>query len=127
LVTALHRAIDEVLTDRQRQMFVVIVLNGVGLAALVAKLGSNRDAICKMLFDVRRKLRAALVTNGYLDTENERPTRATGARLRASCVPILATRDANEPWKMLNVHRATCDPCSEDFAGPLAAVVGSAV
>ena len=70
---ALHRAVDEVLTDRQREIFVAIVLNGVPLDALVAELGTNRNAIYKMLFDARRKLRAALVANGHLDTETQRP------------------------------------------------------
>ena len=72
LVAALRRAVDEVLTDRQRRIFVAIVLNGVPLDALVAELGSNRNAIYKMLFDARCKLRASLVTNGYLDTETPR-------------------------------------------------------
>ncbi len=74
LMAALRRAVDEVLTDRQREIFVAIVLNGVPLDALVAELGTNRNAIYKMLFDARRKLRAALVTNGYLDTETQRPS-----------------------------------------------------
>jgi RNA polymerase sigma-70 factor (ECF subfamily) len=74
LVTALHRAVDEVLTERQRQIFVALVLNGVPLDALVAELGTNRNAIYKMLFDARRKLRAVLVANGYLDTETQRPS-----------------------------------------------------
>jgi RNA polymerase sigma-70 factor (ECF subfamily) len=72
LVDALHRAVDEELTIRQRQIFVAIVLNGVPLDALVVELGSNRNAIYKMLFDARRKLRACLVANGYLDIENSR-------------------------------------------------------
>jgi RNA polymerase sigma-70 factor, ECF subfamily len=70
LVTAFHHAVDEDLTDRQRQVFVAIVLNGVPLDALVAELGSNRNAIYKMLFDARRKLRAALVVKGVMDTES---------------------------------------------------------
>jgi RNA polymerase sigma-70 factor, ECF subfamily len=70
LVSALHQAVDEDLTDRQRQVFVAIVLNGVSLDALVAELGSNRNAIYKMMFDARRKLRAALVAKGVMDTES---------------------------------------------------------
>jgi RNA polymerase sigma-70 factor (ECF subfamily) len=33
---------------------------------LALELGSNRNAIYKMLFDARRKLRASLAANGYL-------------------------------------------------------------
>jgi RNA polymerase sigma-70 factor, ECF subfamily len=67
LVVAVRRAVDTELTSRQREIFVAIVLNGVPLDTLVIQLGSNRNAIYKMLFDARRKLRAALAANGYLD------------------------------------------------------------
>jgi RNA polymerase sigma-70 factor (ECF subfamily) len=66
LLAALRRAVDEELTERQREVFVAIVVNGVPLDALAARLGSNRNAIYKMMFDARRKLRAALAANGYL-------------------------------------------------------------
>jgi RNA polymerase sigma-70 factor (ECF subfamily) len=68
LVDALRRAVDTELTPRQRQVFVAIVLNGVPLDTMVIELDSNRNAIYKTMFDVRRKLRAHLVTNGYLDS-----------------------------------------------------------
>jgi len=67
LFAALRRAVDTELTSRQREIFVAIVLNEVPLDSLVIHLGSSRNAIYKMLFDARRKLRAALVANGYLD------------------------------------------------------------
>jgi RNA polymerase sigma-70 factor (ECF subfamily) len=70
LVEVIRRSVDEELTDRQREIFIAVVLNGVSLDALVAKTGSNRNAIYKMLFDARRKLRDSLVTNGYLDSDN---------------------------------------------------------
>ncbi|SRR5713226_3261145 len=66
LLAALGRAVDTELTARQRAVFVAIVLNDVPLDALVAELASSRNAIYKMLFDARRKLRAALAANGYL-------------------------------------------------------------
>src|SRR5262252_2710471 len=66
LLAALRRAVDEELTPRQREVFVAIVVNDVPLDALAAQLGSNRNAIYKMVFDARRKLRAALAANGYL-------------------------------------------------------------
>ena len=67
LLSALHRAVDQELTARQRAVFIAIVLNGVPLDTLVIELGSNRNAIYKTLFDARRKLRAALAANGYID------------------------------------------------------------
>jgi len=66
LLAALRRAVDEELTARQRRVFVALVLDGMPLDALVVELGSNRNAIYKTMFDARRKLRAALVANGYL-------------------------------------------------------------
>jgi RNA polymerase sigma-70 factor (ECF subfamily) len=72
LLAALRRAVDTELTLRQREVFVAIVLNDVPLDALVLSLGSNRNAIYKMLFDARRKLRAALVANGYLPDDSSR-------------------------------------------------------
>jgi len=57
LAAAVRRAVEEELTERQRQVFV----------ALAAELGSTRNAIYKTMFDARRKLRAALAANGYLD------------------------------------------------------------
>ena len=70
LLTALRRAVDTELTPRQREIFVAIVVNGIPLDALVVRLGANRNAIYKMMFDARRKLRAALAANGYLDHDD---------------------------------------------------------
>jgi RNA polymerase sigma-70 factor (ECF subfamily) len=67
LVAALRRAVDEVLTDRQRRLFVAIVLNGVPLDAVVMEMGTNRNAIYKTLFDARVRLRVALVDGGHLE------------------------------------------------------------
>jgi RNA polymerase sigma-70 factor (ECF subfamily) len=66
LLAALHRAVDEHLTARQRRVFVAIVLNQVPLDTLVLELASNRNAIYKTLFDARRKLRAALAADRYI-------------------------------------------------------------
>ena len=66
LVQALRKAVEEQLTEHQRRIFTAIVVDGVPLDALVAELGSSRNAIYKTMFDARRKLRASLVANGYL-------------------------------------------------------------
>src|SRR6266851_7528673 len=72
LLGALYRAVDEVLTARQRVVFVAIVLNEVPLDTLVIELASNRNAIYKTLFDARRKLRSALVANVYIGDDSSR-------------------------------------------------------
>jgi RNA polymerase sigma-70 factor, ECF subfamily len=66
LLAAVRQAVDTELTPRQREVFVAIVVNGVPLDTLVLSLGSSRNAVYKMMFDARRKLRAALVAKGYL-------------------------------------------------------------
>ena len=74
LFATLRRAVDEELTERQRAVFVAIVLNDVPLDALAVQLGSNRNALYKTVFDARRKLRAVLAANGYLGTGTSRHT-----------------------------------------------------
>jgi RNA polymerase sigma-70 factor, ECF subfamily len=66
LAQALRKAVEEELTEHQRRIFTALVLDAVPLDALAAKLGSSRNAIYKTMFDARRKLRARLVTDGYL-------------------------------------------------------------
>lgn len=66
LIAAMRKAIDEALTDHQRDLFVMLVLGEVPLDALVTQLGTTRGAVYKVVFDARRKIRAYLVANGYL-------------------------------------------------------------
>ena len=54
---ALSAAMGE-LTDRQREVFVAVALHDVPIDLLATRLGSNRNAIYKNLFDARRSLRA---------------------------------------------------------------------
>jgi RNA polymerase sigma-70 factor (ECF subfamily) len=65
LFALLRRAIDEDLTQLQRRVFVAIALNEVPMDALARELGSTRNAIYKVLFDARRRLRACLQSAGY--------------------------------------------------------------
>jgi RNA polymerase sigma-70 factor, ECF subfamily len=61
---ALAAAIGE-LPDRQREVFVAIALNDVPIDVLALRLGSNRNAIYKNLFDARRTLRNHLAAAGH--------------------------------------------------------------
>ena len=69
LVGALRDAVDEILSERQRRVFVAIVLDEVPADALAERLGSSRNAIYKTLYDARAKLRAQLVAMGHLDAD----------------------------------------------------------
>jgi RNA polymerase sigma-70 factor (ECF subfamily) len=72
LLAAVRAAVETELTARQREVFLALVANGIPLDALVVKLGSNRNAIYKTMFDARRKLRAALVASGHIADEKPR-------------------------------------------------------
>jgi RNA polymerase sigma factor (sigma-70 family) len=63
---AVSSAVEETLSDRQRLVFVATVLNGMPIDVLADELGSTRNALYKVLFDARKKLRLALVSGGYL-------------------------------------------------------------
>jgi len=67
LMAAVRRAVEEALTAHQRRLFVAIVVNGIPLDAVVAQSGMSRNSIYKAVFDARRKIRAYLVANGYLE------------------------------------------------------------
>lgn len=66
LLRVLRDAIEHELTERQRLVFRALVLDDVPLDALVVRLNSNRNAIYKVMFDARVRLRAALVARGHL-------------------------------------------------------------
>jgi RNA polymerase sigma-70 factor, ECF subfamily len=61
---ALAAAIGE-LTHRQREVFVAIALNDVSIDVLAIRLGTNRNAIYKNLFDAKRNLRARMAAAGH--------------------------------------------------------------
>ena len=61
---ALRHAIGE-LTDRQREVFVAVALNDVPIDVVALKLGTNRNAVYKNLFDARRRLRARMAATGH--------------------------------------------------------------
>jgi RNA polymerase sigma-70 factor (ECF subfamily) len=63
-LSALSVALGE-LTDRQREVFVAIALNDVPSDVLAGRLGTNRNAIYKNLFDARRNLRASMAAAGH--------------------------------------------------------------
>ena len=70
ILAEVRRVVDDELTAHQRRVFVAIVVDGIPLDALAARLDLRRNAIYKVIFDARRKIRRALVANGYLDEPN---------------------------------------------------------
>jgi RNA polymerase sigma-70 factor (ECF subfamily) len=67
ILAEVRRVVDDEMTAHQRRVFVAIVVDGIPPDALATELGLRRNAIYKVIFDARRKIRQALVANGYLD------------------------------------------------------------
>ena len=57
--------IERELTEKQRRVLVLMVLNEVPLDELVRYMGTNRNAVYKMLHDARRKLKNGLKEHGF--------------------------------------------------------------
>jgi RNA polymerase sigma-70 factor (ECF subfamily) len=72
LVAEIRRTVETEFTERQRRIFLALIVRGVPLDVLVVELDSNRNAIYKTMFDARRKLRARLVATGYI-TDSRQP------------------------------------------------------
>jgi RNA polymerase sigma-70 factor (ECF subfamily) len=68
LIAAVRAATARCLTTKQREVFTAIVVEGVPLDALVTRLGTTRNAVYKVMFDARQKLRRELVNQGYIDS-----------------------------------------------------------
>jgi RNA polymerase sigma-70 factor (ECF subfamily) len=64
VLAALRRIFDERLTDKQRQALTADLL-GVSQEEIARQLGSNRNAVYKLLHDARRKLKAGLEDAGF--------------------------------------------------------------
>jgi RNA polymerase sigma-70 factor (ECF subfamily) len=60
----INRAIQEVLTERQRAALQAIGLRGLPMDVVAEQMGTNRNALYKLLHDARRKLKAALEGEG---------------------------------------------------------------
>jgi len=67
LLEAVRDGIRTALTARQRQVLVAVVLEGVPIDVLAERLGSNRNALYKLLHDARRRLREYVTASGHLE------------------------------------------------------------
>jgi RNA polymerase sigma-70 factor (ECF subfamily) len=65
LLAAIRRAVQNDLSERQREVFTALVLNEVPIDVLAERLGSTRGALYKTLHDARRKLRASVTAAGH--------------------------------------------------------------
>jgi RNA polymerase sigma-70 factor (ECF subfamily) len=71
-LAVLQRAVEEGLTERQRDVFVAVALNETPIDVVADRLNSNRGAIYKMLHDARMRLRTQLADAGHPLESDER-------------------------------------------------------
>jgi RNA polymerase sigma-70 factor, ECF subfamily len=65
----LRRMVDEELTDRQREAVVAVLLEGMPVSEVAKRMGTNQNALYKLLHDARRKLKRQLETAGLSPQE----------------------------------------------------------
>ena len=61
----IQEVIEHDLTDKQRRVLLMMVFNEVPMDEVVRRLGTNRNAIYKLLHDARRKLKYGLQARGF--------------------------------------------------------------
>ncbi len=57
-------ALQEALTERQYQALVAVALKGIPMDVLAERMGTNRNALYKLIHDARRKLKSHLEAQG---------------------------------------------------------------
>jgi RNA polymerase sigma-70 factor, ECF subfamily len=60
----LRRMVDEVLTDRQREAVVAVLLEGMPFSEVASRMGTNQNALYKLLHDARRTLKRQMQAAG---------------------------------------------------------------
>ncbi len=65
VLTSLREAVEGDLSEKQRIAFVSAEIEGVPIEVVARLMGSNPNAVYKVVHDARKKLRAALASRGY--------------------------------------------------------------
>ena len=69
LMQRLQRMIAEELTEKQRQAMTAVVLKGMPLEEVARRMGTNRNALYKLLHDTRLRLKRRLAQEGLTPAE----------------------------------------------------------
>lgn len=64
VLAKINRAMQEALTERQYQALTAVALRGVPMDVVAEQMGTNRNALYKLLHDARRKLKSHLESQG---------------------------------------------------------------
>jgi RNA polymerase sigma-70 factor (ECF subfamily) len=65
----LRRMVDEELTDRQREAVVAVILEGMPISEVAKRMGTNPNALYKLLHDARRRLKWRMEAAGFSSQE----------------------------------------------------------
>jgi RNA polymerase sigma-70 factor, ECF subfamily len=69
VLAKLRGIIDEELTDRQREAVVAMILEGMPIAEVARRMGTNQNALYKLLHDARKKLKLRMEAAGLSPQE----------------------------------------------------------
>jgi RNA polymerase sigma-70 factor (ECF subfamily) len=64
MLATVRRLVDEELTDRQREAMVAVMFNGMPLEETARRMGTNRNALYKLLHDARKRLKKRMEAEG---------------------------------------------------------------
>jgi len=64
VLAKINHALEEALTERQYQVISAVALKGVPMDIVAEQMGTNRNALYKLLHDARKKLRTHLESQG---------------------------------------------------------------
>lgn len=65
VIRIIQEVIEQDLTEKQRRVLIMMAFHEVPMDEVVRKLGTNRNAVYKLLHDARRKLKSGLQARGF--------------------------------------------------------------
>ena len=69
MMATLQRIIAEELTDRQRTAMMAVMQGGMPLQEVAQRMGTNRNALYKLLHDARQRLQKRMLQEGMTPQE----------------------------------------------------------
>ena len=69
MMEKIQRMIAEELTDRQRQAMMAVMQGGMPLQEVAERMGTNRNALYKLLHDARQRLKKRMLSEGLSPDE----------------------------------------------------------
>ena len=64
VLEVMRNVIENELTERQRKALVAARLRGMALQEVARQMGTNRNALYKLLFDARQKIKEGMLAQG---------------------------------------------------------------